>query len=457
MNAAVATERDLEAAYRAKTPGSEALADQARVLFPSGVTHDSRHLIPYGIYVDRAEGSRKWDVDGNEYVDYAGGHGALLLGHCRPEVMAAAHAALEKGTHFGANHRLEVRWAQAIQKLVPSAERVRFTSSGTEATMMAVRLARVFTGRSKIVRFRGHFHGWNDHMSFGYASHFDGSPPVGVLPDVAGNVALLPQDDVDGLRETLAAGDIACVVIEPTGPFTGRVPLAPAFLTELRAATAEHGVALVFDEVVTGFRVSPGGAQVTYGITPDLTTLAKVVAGGFPGGAVVGRKEILDALDFEITDEEGREKVQHPGTFNANPVSAAAGAAALEIIGATDACERANRTAALLRAQLGEAIEAEGAAWGVYGTFSAVHLFTNPRGRPVTPSCFDPGEHDASELMTSPPGLVNSLRLAMLLQGVDLNSWPGGLVSAAHTDDDVQRTAAALRAALRMLKHSGRL
>ena len=178
------TNSPIIAAYRAATPGSAAAAAKAARLFPSGITHDSRYIEPYGLYVERAKGPRKWDVDGHCYVDYFGGHGALLLGHSHPKIVAAVRDQIERGTHFGASHPREVAWAQWIMRLVPSAERVRFTSSGTEATLMALRLARAFTGKSKLIRFKHHFHGWHDHMTSGYASHFDGSPTPGVLPGV---------------------------------------------------------------------------------------------------------------------------------------------------------------------------------------------------------------------------------------------------------------------------------
>ena len=318
-------------AYLTKTPGSAALAAEARDILPSGIVHDARHMQPYGIYVVRAEGSRKWDRDGNEYVDYAGGHGALLLGHGRPEVLAAIQEALPDGTHPGANHEREVRWAQIVREMVPCAERVRFTSSGTEATHMALRLARACTGKHKIVRFKGHFHGWHDHMTSGYISHFDGSPTTGVLPDLASQVILLPPGDEEAARAAFEANDdIAAAILEPTGGSFGLVPHAFEFLGFLRELTAKHGVVLIFDEVITGFRVAPGGAQGYFGVTPDMSTHAKIIAGGLPGGAVAGRKEILDDLDFYETKASGREKIFHPGTFNANPVSAAAGTAALD-------------------------------------------------------------------------------------------------------------------------------
>ena len=177
---------------------SSAAAKRATLLFPSGITHDSRYIEPYGIYVTRAKGPRKWDIDGNCYVDYFGGHGALLLGHCHPRVVEAVTQQIERGTHFGASHELEITWAEWVLKLIPSAERVRFTSSGTEATMMALRLARAFTGKSKIIRFKHHFHGWHDHMTSGYASHFDGSPTPGVLRGVTSGLVLAEQHDAEG-------------------------------------------------------------------------------------------------------------------------------------------------------------------------------------------------------------------------------------------------------------------
>ncbi|MEQ9122935.1 MAG: aminotransferase class III-fold pyridoxal phosphate-dependent enzyme, partial [Alphaproteobacteria bacterium] len=172
-----------------------------------------------------------------------------------------------------------------------------------------------------------HFHGWHDHMAGGYTSHFDGSPTPGVLPEIAKGAALVPPGDVDGMRAALREGDIAAVILEPTGASFGKVPLKPEVLVALREMTEETGTVLIFDEVITGFRVSRGGAQAALGVTPDLTTLAKIVAGGMPGGAVVGRQDIMDALDFQAMQAAGREKIDHPGTFNANPISAAAGIA----------------------------------------------------------------------------------------------------------------------------------
>lgn len=445
-------------AYRQKTPGSERLAHEARELFPNGVTHDSRILDPYGIYVDRAQGPHKWDVDGNRYVDYCGGHGALLLGHNQAEVAAATARAMSTGTHYGANHATEVRWAQAIRRMVPAAERVRFTSSGTEATLMALRLARAFTGRRLLLRFRGHFHGWHDAMTSGYSSHFDGAPTAGVPEAVAEQSRLLDPGDIAGVRAELAGRhDVAAVILEPTGSSFGQVPLSAAFVQELRAETEKAGVLLILDEVVTGFRVSQGGAQAAYGVRPDLTSLAKILAGGMPGGAVVGRQDILDHLDVAASRRAGREKIQHQGTYNANPVSAAAGATALELIEATDPGRQADAAAARLRDGLNAVIAAQGLNWAVYGTSSGFHTFLNSGNLPVEPGQFDPADYDWHTLKAQPAELARKLRLAMLVNGVDLNMRLGGFLSATHAPDDVDHTVAAFDQAIRMVRAEGEL
>ena len=234
-------------AYRARTRESAALASDAAAQFPSGITHDSRHLRPYGVFINRAQGARKWDVDGHEYVDYFGGHGALLLGHGNAEVLAAVHQAIDQGTHFGSNHRQELAWASVVQRLIPTADRVRFTASGTEATHLALRLARAFTGRNKVIRFLSNFHGWHDHMTSGYSSHYDGSPTSGVLTSVAESIVLLPPGDIDAVRHVLSEDtDIAAVILEPTGAGFGMVPVDGKFINELREVTEQHKVCLLY-------------------------------------------------------------------------------------------------------------------------------------------------------------------------------------------------------------------
>jgi glutamate-1-semialdehyde 2,1-aminomutase len=418
-------------AYQEKTPRSAELARRANELFPSGVTHVGRYLQPHPIYVARACGSRKWDVDGNEYVDYFGGHGALILGHNHPAVVEAVTVQLARGTHYGACHELELEWAELLRQMIPSAERVRFTSSGTEATMLALRLARAYTGRQKVIRFAGHFHGWHDHVAFG------ADPAPGILPGVAEAVLLAPANDMSRVREWCETrDDVAAIILEPTGATFGMIPAPPPLLHELRELTARRGIVLIFDEVVTGFRCSPGGAQGYYGVTPDLTTLAKILAGGYPGAALVGRAELFAPLEYR----GGPPAIAHQGTFNACPISAAAGIATLKLVRDTDVCARANRTAAAIRDGLNDVIRRRGLPWCAYGEFSAFHLFP----RAVTPEDIYAGRVPWAHLKgTTPLAVQQEIRTGFLCEGVDLIGWPGGVVSAVHSGEDVDRTVSA--------------
>ncbi len=443
-------ETDIVASFIEMTKGSQKHAQQAAECFPSGITHDSRYILPYGLYVERAAGAHKWDVDGNRYIDYYGGHGSLLLGHNRPEVKAAIDDAIAKGTHFAAGHPGEIAWAQQVKNLIPSAERVRFTSSGTEANSMAVRLARAYTGRSKVLRFRGQFHGWQDEASIGFANHFDGTSTVGVPPSSSGNIVLTEVNDLDALRAILEADtDIAVIMTEAHGAMTGKVPLAPGFHEGLRLLCDEFGCLLLFDEVVTGFRVSPGGVQGAIGVMPDITSLAKILAGGLPGGAVAGRKDILDRLDFKIATETNKEKIHHPGTYNANPVCAAAGAATLGIIGSTSVCADASAMAEDLKKGMNDVFQKADVNWTAYGAASMIHLYMGARSND-----FDPLSMSRVQLQNKHPELVRHLRLAMMVHGVDLSPSPGAVLSAAHTSNDVEDTCRALTDSLQMLKQA---
>lgn len=445
--------------YCRKTPGSAQLAEQARKVFPSGITHDTRYIEPYGIYVNRAQGSHKWDVDGNEYVDYTGGHGALLLGHAHPALVEAVEKQISRGTHYGASHELEVKWGELIQEMIPCAERVRLTNSGTEATLLGLRLARAFTGRNKILRFTGHFHGWQDHVSFGFVSHFDGTPTTGVLPEIAENVVIVPPWDIEDTRRIIEShDDIAAVILEPTGSTWGQVPVTKAFLQSLREITAQRNIVLIFDEVICGFRCSPGGLQGALGITPDLTTLGKIVASGMHGAAIVGRKDILDLLDFHHTKDANIEKIGHQGTYNAMPTSCAAGIAAMEIVKSTDVCERAINYGTRLQGELNEVFKEEGLNWISYGTYGGFHVFLNPNNIKTTPEEIESGKFDYFTLRPPvKPTLPKKIRIGLLLHGIDVQSWPGAPVSAVHTDKDRKTTVNAFRQTIGMLKEEGEL
>ncbi|MHB1423110.1 MAG: aspartate aminotransferase family protein [Gemmataceae bacterium] len=437
--------------YAAAFARSQKLHEAARGIFPNGVTHDARHLEPFPVYVDRALGSRKWTVEGRELIDYWSGHGSILLGHSHPAVVEAVQRQMERATHPGACHEREIEWGQWVQRLVPSAERMRFTASGTEATMMAVRLARIFTGKPRVLKFAGHFHGWNDFLIPG-----DDFPPDAVVPgipaEVARNTVILSPNDLNAVEEKLDRDpDIGCVILEPTGGHWGQVPIRGPFLHGLRDITTRHNRLLIFDEVITGFRVSPGGAQGHYGIKPDLTTMAKILAGGLPGGCVAGRADILAHLEFR----PGKEKMRHPGTFNANPLSASAGIATLRIVAEGQACSRANAAASKLRQRLNALFAERGDACVAYGEFSAFKLLLGYEGPRPTGDDFIPHGGALDKL----DGVKNvkrghAFRQGMLLHGVDLMGM-GGMTTAAHTDTDIEETVAAAAGTLNLLREEG--
>lgn len=440
----------LEERYRARFAGSARLAEAARGRFPGGVTHDGRAATPFPLFITRAEGPKKWDVDENQLIDYWCGHGALLLGHGHPAVVAAVQAQLVRGTHLGGESPLALRWAELVQSLVPGAERVRFTSSGTEATMLALRLARAFTGRPKLIRFQGHFHGWHD----GIAPGADPDDPNAGLPDELLGQALTLPADLERVADALAREEVAAVILEPTGASYGTVPLPDGFLAGLRALTAERGALLICDEVVTGFRVGPGGAAARAGVTPDLVCLAKILAGGLPGGAIAGREPILRRLAVGDGTGDSRGRIRHQGTYNANPLSAAAGVACLEQV-AAGAPERAAARGRELTAALNQVLRArEARGFSAYGDGSIVHFFADPAADldPGQP----PGELPLATLKRGgDPRVVTALRLAMQLGGADLMRGRSAFVSAAHSAADVAATAAALDDALTMLQSEG--
>jgi len=429
--------------FRAKHPKSAALAERARIAIPGGITHDIRHLKPFAVYVDRAGGTRKWDVDGHEYIDYWMGHGALFLGHCHPAVVKAVQAQVARGTHLGACHELEVRWAELVNQLIPCAELTRFTMSGTEATHLALRIARAFTGRSRILKFTGHFHGWHDGVAVGVNPPYDVPLSSGVPGATLDQVITCPPNDIKAVETVLERGDIAAVILEPAGGQSGTTPTIPGYLQELRALTQRHGVLLIFDEVITGFRYAPGGAQEYFGVTPDITTLAKIVAGGLPGGAVCGRRDVLSMLAHRGDPTWDRaERVAHAGTFNANPLSAAAAIATLEQIGDASLQARANKLGEELRRGLSEAMKRVGTPGTCYGEASIYHV--SFEGKPGLAGFDRPRKGDHYHL----------LRCAILNEAVDC-SMNHGWVSTVHTEEDIERTIRAYERAFRAMVAEG--
>ena len=426
------------------------LAQAANQLFPDGVTHDGRYMSPFPIYITRADGAKKWGLEDKTFIDYWAGHGALLLGHNPPDVVEAVTTQMYRGTHYGACHPLELEWGNLVTQLIPSAERIRFVSSGTEATLMAIRLARTYTRKNKVLKFFGHFHGWHDSLIIGAYPPFDASVP-GIPQEVRGTTLLCPPNDIDAVEKLLKTDkDIACVILEPTGASFGIVPTDGVFLQQLRELTDAHGVLLIFDEVITGFRVAPGGAQAHYNVTPDLTTLAKILAGGLPGGALVGKKEILELISMKA-EEEGL-KMPHPGTFNANPLSASAGIATLNIVKTGKPHEQANRIAQKLRDELNTIIDAYGLDWVIYGEFSGIRLLIGHGEKDMRATDFDPYAWHYRKLKGgNDEQLLIHLRCGLLLNGVDL-ATNGGMTTAAHTEADITETVRAFEQTIEWMK-----
>lgn len=445
--------------YTAAFAGSKRRFEEAKTIFPCGVTHDARMMEPFPVYVTHAQGAYKWDVDGHKLVDYFVGHGALLLGHSPQDVVAAVQDQMAKGTHYGACHDLEMEWGKLVQKLIPSAERVRFTGSGTEATLMALRLSRLHTGRPKFLKFQGHFHGWHDYVTVASDPPYDSPTVPGVPESVTSNCVAVPPNDLQLVEDTLKNDpQVGAVILEPTGGHWGAVPIRGEFLKGLRELCTRLGRVLIFDEVITGFRVSPGGAQAHYGVVPDMTSLAKILAGGLPGGCLAGREDILAYIE----PRPGKPKMKHPGTYNANPLSAAAGVAALKRVATGEPCRRANAAACRLRNRLNGLFEAHDWPLVAYGDFSMVRVVPGYRGpRPKV----DAGESDGLvpfdgdlNRLDGPKNAkqIHAMRQAMLLNGVDFWGF-AGMTSCEHADAVIDETVRAVEGSVGLLQVEGLL
>ena len=428
--------------YLAANPQSHALHERARKVLPGGIAHDVRHLSPFPLTMSHAEGAYKWDVDGHRYIDYVVGHGALLLGHSHPEIVAAVQQQAARGTHLGAGNEFEIAWAEQVQRLIPSADLVKFTSSGTEATMMAFRLARAHTGKTKILKFAGHFHGWHDYATIAQQLPWEGAPSPGVPEEVLSTVVVAPTNDLDFTEARLAEGDIAAVILEASGASWSSIPHPPGYLQRLRAMTEKHGVVLIFDEVVTGFRIAWGGAQERYGVQPDLATYGKAMSGGFPMAALAGRHDVMASLDARRT--EWSRLVWASGTLNGNPISASAGLAALDLLSRPGTYQRLHEVGGRLRreikrlgTQYGFAVQTPGedAVFGVRFT-----------GREPLRTWQD--------LLTADKDLGLRWAIELIRRGILVNPNEKFYISLVHTDEDVDKTLAAAEAVFAELKRT---
>lgn len=425
------------------------LFDQSQQLIPGGVNSPVRAFRSVGgtpVFFKKGLGSKLWDVDGKEYIDYINSWGPMILGHAHPEVIKAVQEVAANSLSFGAPTGLELEIAQLINKLVPSMEQVRLVSSGTEATMSAIRVARGFTGRSKIVKFEGCYHGHSDALlvkagsgllTFGKNNQAGVPSSAGVPAEVAAHTLTLEYNNTEALKELFAAmGDeLACVIIEPVVGNMNLVVPHMEFLQTLRELCTKHGTVLIFDEVMTGFRVHLGGAQALYNIKPDLTTLGKVIGGGLPVGAFGGRKDIMQCLAPVGA-------VYQAGTLSGNPVAVTAGLATLKLIQAPDFhLKLAAQTKKLVDGLVAAAKEA-GVVFSAQSVGGMFGLYFSEK----CPTSFD-------EVMQSNKENFNEFFHSMLDAGIYLapSAFEAGFVSAAHTDEDIAFTVAVAKKAFATL------
>ena len=361
----------------ANQKGPETLHEKAHRVLPAGTFGN----VPSGMIISRGKGSRVWDENGKEYIDYLIGSGPMILGHGHPEVTAAVQAQLENGTTFFSNNPQGIELAEVIIDALPCADKVRFASSGSEADAFAIRLVRAYTRRDKILKFEGGYHGYSDYglMSLAPRRSSNSSHPVpdsaGIPRAVEGDILIAPFNDADAVESLIREhrGSIAAVMMEPLQRL---ISPRPGFLEAVRELTAAHDILLVFDEVATGFRMAYGGAQAHYGVTPDLCTLGKSIGGGFPMSAIAGREDIMALFDASRTAPEQR--VPQVGTFSGNPVAAAAGLATLAVLKRPGTYERFFATGERLMSGLARCLEDTGLAAQVLGVPSMFDVVFNP-------------------------------------------------------------------------------
>lgn len=423
------------------TTRSDELFNRARQLIPGGVNSPVRAFRAVGrapVFIREAAGAHLTDADGNKYIDYVGSWGPMILGHAHPIVIEAIRESVSRGTSYGAPTELEVELAEEIVSAFPSIERVRLTSSGTEAAMSAIRLARGFTARDRIVKFEGCYHGHSDSLlvkaGSGLAT-FGAPDSAGVPSDFARNTVVVPYNDGDALNRIFEeqGSEIACVIIEPVAGNMGCVPPRPGYLEAVRRVTSSHGSLLIFDEVITGFRLAYGGAQEMYGVKADLTCLGKIIGGGLPVGAFGGRADVMDRV-------APLGPVYQAGTLSGNPLAVTAGLAMLRLLRDSSPYDELERRGARLEQGLRDAASEAGIASTVNRVGSMLTGFFVEG--PVT---------DWPSAKRSDTEQYGRFFRAMLEEGVYLapSQFECAFVSFAHTDELIERTISAARSALR--------
>ena len=424
---------------------SSELFHRAEKVIPGGVNSPVRAFRGVGgdpIFIDKAQGAWLFDSDGKRYIDYVGSWGPMIAGHAHPEIIAAVKQAADNGLSFGAPTALEITMAERVCELLPSVEMVRMVSSGTEATMSAIRLARGFTGRDKIVKFEGCYHGHGDSLlvKAGSGALTLGVPSSpGIPAALAAHTMTLEYNNIDAVREAFAdiGSDIACIIVEPVAGNMNCIPPVDGFLQGLREVCDEHGAVSIFDEVMTGFRVALGGAQSRYGVTPDLTTLGKIIGGGMPVGAFGGKREIMEYI-------APTGPVYQAGTLSGNPIAMTAGLKTLEIISAPDFYTTLEQKTTKLVQGLQERADAAGIAFTTSQVGAMFGLFFTDA--PQVTSFAQATQCDVEAF--------KHFFHAMLDEGVYLapSAYEAGFVSSAHSDQDLEATLTAAEKAFAALK-----
>ncbi|MEY2429068.1 MAG: glutamate-semialdehyde -aminomutase [Verrucomicrobiota bacterium] len=420
---------------------SDQLFTEALKYIPGGVNSPVRAFRAVGgkpFFVSKAKGARVWDVDGNEYIDYVGTWGPAILGHAHPKIIKAVQQAAENGTSFGIPNPFEVTMAKLICDLVPSVQKVRMCNSGTEATMSAIRLARGFTNRDKIIKFDGCYHGHADSLlvKAGSGALTFGNPDsAGVPPAFTQHTIVLPFNDTEAVKAAFAANEnqIAGIILEPVPGNAGLYLPKPGYLEFLREITKTAGALLIFDEVMTGFRLAKGGAQERFGIKPDLSCFGKVIGGGLPVGAFGGRAEIMDFL-------APLGPVYQAGTLSGNPLAMAAGIAALQELMASDAYQKLEELGAALEAGMKDAAKSAG-----------VPVQFNRCGSMFCAYFTDQPVHNVADAMKSDRDRFAKYFHGLLAQGVYIapSQFETGFLSTAHQEEDIETT---VKAAAKVMK-----
>ena len=433
-----ALEREIER-FQHRTPKARELNDQAKKYLPGGSSRGTAYFDPYPIVADHGRGHYLYDVDGNAYLDFMINATSLILGHAHPDVVNALQQQAARGTAFSAPTELQARLASILCDRIPSVDQVRFTNSGTEGTLMAIRAARAFTGRHKIAKFEGGYHGSHEYAAVSVrppASALDPEGPTaipehpGQPPSVAEGVITLPYNNLSESRRILEshAHELACVIMEPIASALGYVPAAPAFLEGIREVTKDLGLMLIFDEVQS-FRAASGGAQEMYNVIPDMTCLGKIIGGGLPVGAFGGREDVMSLFN----PTAGGATVAHAGTFNANPMTLAAGTVVMEAM-TPDVYQRLNALGETLRAKLRAVFDELEVPCQITGaaSFFGMHITSEP----VT---------DYRSSLKSDKAMRNALFLGLVNEGVLLQETCSGALSTLTTEAEVDALVDAVR------------